>query len=201
MRKIGILGGTFNPIHNGHIQMAEYARSELRLDKVIFIPTYTPPHKDSVNLTSEAHRLKMCRIACEVSNSFEVSEIETERKGKSYSCDTLTSLKEIYPEDELYFIMGADMFLCLEKWKNPEIIFEKADIIAIPRNINEANELEQYYYSVLKDMGARAHILPKSVVQVSSTFIRENIEDKNSALKFLNENVYKYIVENNLYRK
>jgi nicotinate-nucleotide adenylyltransferase len=201
MSKIGILGGTFNPIHNSHILLSEYCKNELNLDKIIIIPTYTPPHKDSQNLVSEQHRVNMCKLACEDLDNYEVSDIEILRKGKSYSYQTLTSLKEKYSGDELIFIMGADMFLTLDKWKHPEIIFSKASIAAIPRNQSDISELNSYYEQVLKPMGAKAYILPKSVIQVSSTFIRDNIDNLSVTSEFLNEKVYKYILKNNLYRK
>ena len=113
MRKTGIIGGTFNPIHNGHILLAVYCKEKLNLDRVIFIPTYTPPHKSDKDLVSEVHRLNMCKIAVQNYVDFSVSDIEIKRKGKSYTFETLTSLKEIYPRDTLYFITGADMFLSL----------------------------------------------------------------------------------------
>lgn len=200
MSKIGILGGTFNPIHNGHIMLAQYCKQEIGLDKIIFIPTYTPPHKTNKYLVNENHRLEMCRLAVKELEGFEVSDVEIMRKGKSYTYQTLTFLKEVYPDDELYFIMGADMFLSLHTWKNPEIIFNLAKIIAIPRDENSINDLQNYYSSVIKSMGADAIILPNSVKQISSTQIRENINNKAMLISLLDENVLKYIEKNNLYR-
>lgn len=200
MSRIGIFGGTFNPIHNGHILLAQYCKDELELDKVILIPTYTPPHKSSDDLAYESDRLNMCRIACESLKGFEVSDIEIKRKGKSYTYQTLTSLKEIYPNDELFFIMGADMFLSLDRWKCPEIIFQKASIIAVPRDVSNVSELKNYYRNVIAPMGALAYILPNSVMQVSSTYIRENIDNYNTVKDLIADKVYDYIVLNKLYR-
>lgn len=201
MRKIGIIGGTFNPIHNGHILLALYCKEKLNLDSVIFIPTYTPPHKSDKELVSEVHRFNMCNIAVESYDDFSVSDIEIKRKGKSYTYETLTSLKEIYPEDTLYFITGADMFLTLEKWKNPEIIFDKAIIAAVPRNSSDSEVLNSHYQTILKPMGAKASILDEPVLSVSSTFIRENIENYDLIKSLIDRNVYEYIVKNNLYRE
>ncbi|MCH5296236.1 MAG: nicotinate-nucleotide adenylyltransferase [Ruminococcus sp.] len=200
MSKIGIFGGTFNPIHNGHVLLAKYCKEELDLDKVLLIPTYSPPHKVSADLANETDRLNMCRIVCKNLEGFEVLDIEIRRKGKSYSYQTLTSLKEIYHNDDLYFMMGADMFLSLDKWKNPEIIFQKASIIAVPRDISSVNELEYYYKNVIAPMGATAHILQNSVMQVSSTYVRENIENYNIVKDLIDSRVYDYITANNLYR-
>lgn len=200
MSRIGIFGGTFNPIHNGHTMLAKYCKDELGLDKVILIPTYKPPHKESNDLANETDRINMCRLACEGYEEFEVSDIEIKRKGKSYSYQTLTSLKEIYYKDDLFFIMGADMFLSLDKWKNPEIIFQKASIIAVPRDISSVCKLEEYYKNVISSMGARAYILPNPVMQVSSTYIRENIENYNTVKDLIDRKVYDYIISNNLYR-
>lgn len=201
MSRIGILGGTFNPIHKGHIMLSEYCRQQLDLDRIILIPTYTPPHKVSKELADEADRLNMCNLACSNLEGYEVSDIEIVRKGKSYSYETLTSLKELYPNDTLYFIMGADMFLTLEKWKNPDIIFQKAHIIAVPRDNSDYEILLEHYEKILKPMGAEARILKEPVMQVSSTFIRENITNSQLMETLLDKNVFDYIVKNNLYRK
>ena len=201
MSKTGIIGGTFNPIHNGHILLALYCKEKLNLDSVIFIPTYTPPHKSDKELVSEIHRLKMCNIAVQRYDDFSVSDIEIKRKGKSYTYETLTSLKEIYPDDTLYFITGADMFLTLEKWKNPEIIFEKGIIAAVPRNSSDSEVLSSHYQTILKPMGAKVSILDEPVLSVSSTFIRENIDNYDLIKSLIDRNVYEYIVKNNLYRE
>lgn len=201
MSKIGILGGTFNPIHNGHILLGEYCCKSLNLDKIMLIPTYTPPHKSNKELVSEEHRLNMCNISTQNSDNFIVSDIEIQRKGKSYTYQTLTQLNESYPSDDFYLITGADMFLTLHQWKCPEIIFEKATIVAVPRNESDKEILNTYYKDVIKELGAKAVILEEPVLQVSSTYIRENIDNFNIIEPLLDKDVYEYIIENNLYRK
>lgn len=200
MNRIGIFGGTFNPIHNGHIMLAQYCKEQLGLDKVIIIPTFTPPHKSSKDLAGVEHRLNMCKLAVINLSDYEVSDIEILRKGKSYTYQTLTALKELYPNDIFYLITGADMFLAINKWKNPGIIFKNAVIVAVPRDMSDRESLQNFYSSVLKDMGARAEILHNAVVQVSSTFIRENIDNENIVRPLIDRNVYEYILKNNLYR-
>ena len=199
--KTGIFGGTFNPVHKGHIMLAEYCMDSVGLDRIIMIPTAVPPHKISNNLASENDRLNMCKLACRGKENFFVSDIEIKRQGKSYTYETLTQLKEIYPDDHLYTIMGADMFLTLNRWKNPEIIFEKSSIITIPRDEENKHELENFYNKVLKAMGASSVILPNPVMSVSSTFIRENLDNFNLISDMLDKGVYDYIIKNNLYRK
>ena len=197
--KTGVFGGTFNPVHKGHIMLAEYCMDSVGLD--LMIPTAVPPHKISNNLASENDRLNMCKLACRGKENFFVSDIEIKRQGKSYTYETLTQLKEIYPDDHLYTIMGADMFLTLNRWKNPEIIFEKSSIITIPRDEENKHELENFYNKVLKAMGASSVILPNPVMSVSSTFIRENLDNFNLISDMLDKGVYDYIIKNNLYRK
>lgn len=199
--KTGVFGGTFNPVHKGHIMLAEYCMDSVGLDRIIMIPTAVPPHKISNNLASENDRLNMCKLACMGKENFFVSDIEIKRQGKSYTYETLTQLKEIYPDDHLYTIMGADMFLTLDRWKNPEIIFEKSSIITIPRDEENKHELENFYNKVLKAMGASSVILPNPVMSVSSTFIRENLDNFNLISDMLDKGVYDYIIKNNLYRK
>ena len=200
MSKIGILGGTFNPIHNGHILLGEYCRKELELDKLILIPTYMPPHKSSNQLVSAKHRVNMCKLATAEYSHYDISDIEIERKGKSYTFETLNSLKELYANDVFYLIMGADMFLTLDKWKNPESIFKNAKIVAVPRNESDKQELSAYYELTIKKLGAEAIILDKPVMKVSSTFLRDNINSYDKIKALINNNVFDYIVNNNLYR-
>lgn len=200
MSRIGILGGTFNPIHNGHIQMAEYSHKAAELDKVILMPTFVPPHKESANLVSCEHRLNMCRLACLNLPYAEVSDFEIKLEGKSYTYRTLELLKSQNKNDEFFFIVGADMFLSMQNWKNPEIIFELATVIAIPRDEDSVSQLSNHYENVLKKMGAKAIVLKDSVLTVSSTYIRDNIDNQSALQSLIDSRVYNYIKENNLYR-
>lgn len=200
MSRIGILGGTFNPIHNGHIQMAKYSHDAAKLDKVILMPTFVPPHKESTNLVSCEHRLNMCRLACLNLPYAEVSDFEIKLEGKSYTYRTLELLKSHNKNDEFFFIVGADMFLSMQIWKNPEIIFELATVIAIPRDEDSVSQLSNHYENVLKKMGAKAIVLKDSVLTVSSTYIRDNIDNQSALQSLIDSRVYNYIKENNLYR-
>lgn len=200
MSRIGILGGTFNPIHNGHIQMAEYSHDAAKLDKVILMPTFVPPHKESANLVSCEHRFNMCRLASAELPYAEVSDFEIKLEGKSYTYRTLQLLKSQNENDDFYFIVGADMFLSMQNWKNPEIIFRLATVIAIPRDDDSVSELKEHYDKVLKKMGAKAIILNHSVLTVSSTYVRDNIDNGTALENLIDSRVFNYIKENNLYR-
>lgn len=135
--KIGIYGGTFNPIHLGHTHIMTEFYNRLGLDKILVIPAKQPPHKAARDLAPEEDRLEMCRIALkELPLNALVSDIEIRRRGKSYTADTLLELKKIYPEDELFLIVGEDMFMTIDKWVRPEVIFSCAVICGSPRSVD-----------------------------------------------------------------
>ena len=112
--KIGILGGTFNPIHVGHLILAEEAREKLLLDKIIFVPAATPPHKDISDIAEAQNRFAMLKLASRGNRHFCVSDIEIKREGRSYTIDTIREFKKLYPNDELYFIIGSDLLKYLD---------------------------------------------------------------------------------------
>ena len=124
--KTGIYGGTFNPIHNGHLHIVEEFRRGLGLDRVLLIPTRVPPHKAAPDLASAGERFAMCRLAAQGKPWLELSDIEMRREGKSYTAETLEELSALYPQDQFYLLMGEDMFLTLGRWYRPETIFSLA---------------------------------------------------------------------------
>lgn len=202
MSKIGIFGGTFNPIHLGHLKLAQSVIDEVKLDKILFVPDNTPPHKDSKDLASGTDRLNMINLLIKENDKFEASSIELEREGKSYTYETLKELKKIYPNDTLYLITGADMFLTLDKWREPKVIFENAEIIGVPRLKADLEKMKSYYVNVIKPMGAKAHILSSPVFETaSSTFVRDNIDDFEKVGEMITPELYEYINANNLYRE
>lgn len=196
--RIGIMGGTFNPPHMGHINAAKTALKGVPLDKVVFIPTGNPPHKElAESSASTEDRFKMAKLAAE-SIGAEVSDVEIRRAGKSYTADTLSYLKEKNPDDELWLIMGTDMFLSLESWRNPETIFRLASIAVIPRNRENIKKLSDFGKYLQEKYGTEYVILDTEVIEISSTELRENLKC-GKALDLVHEKVYKYIVENQLY--
>ncbi len=202
MSKIGIFGGTFNPIHLGHIRLGQLVLDEIKLDKILYIPDNTPPHKSDKDLACGEDRLNMIDISLKDHDDMESSDIELNREGKSYTFETLIELKNVYPNDELYLITGADMFLTLDKWREPETIFKTANIIGVPRVNSDFEKMEEYAENVIKPMGAKVFMLSQTVFDTaSSTYVRENIDDYQKIKDMIAPEVYRYIKEKGLYRK
>lgn len=197
-KKIAMFGGSFNPIHNAHTSIASAFIKKLKLDKLIFMPDGIPPHKSGENMISAEHRLAMCRLAAEEIKKAEVSDIEIQREGKSYTVDTLRELRELYPESELYLIMGADMFLSLLSWKEPEEIFSMAVVCTVPRNEANLRELKEFE-AVLNEKGARTFILDMKRIDISSSMVRDCVFNDESISEFVDEKVEKYIYANYLF--
>ena len=197
-KKIAMFGGSFNPIHNAHINLATAFIKKLKLDKLLLIPTATPPHKSDSEMVLSEHRLNMCRLATEDIKKIDVSDIEIKREGKSYTVDTLRQLKDMYPESELYLITGADMFVTLLDWKAPEEIFSLATVCTVPRNdddIEVLKEKEKQYNA----LGAKTVILDLKKSNISSSKIRKHIFNDESFSKYVDEKVEKYIYANYLF--
>ena len=140
--KIGILGGSFHPIHNGHLDMARSAMNVLGLDRVLLMVDRIPPHKELAQGATSEQRYRMVQLACEGETGFEASDWELNQSGTSYTALTLTHLSEEHPQDELYFIIGSDMLRSLTSWYHPEIICEKARLVCICRAGQDGGEEE-----------------------------------------------------------
>lgn len=197
MRKIAIYGGTFNPIHNGHIHLARQFAQLLGLDKVILIPTRVPPHKQASNLAPAKDRLAMCSLAASDS-IFEVSDMEIRRDGLSYTVDTLLELKRQCPESELYLITGEDMFVTVLNWYHAETICSLATICAAPRSTAGLDPLLRYA-RILEQNGAKTIIKNIDYLPISSTMVRNTVKNGESISKLVPPAVADYIVKNNLY--
>lgn len=198
MEKIGLLGGTFDPIHNAHIQTALYFYNYLDLDKVVFIPTNIPPHKEKMSSTSSIDRIDMCKLALSKFHNFEVSDIEILRGGRSYTYETLRELKKVYSGSQLYFILGADMFITMETWKRPEEILKMAVLCVVQRNDID-NEFLISYAEKLKKLGAEVIITNFKPDNISSTKIRDNIKYNKNISDLVPAEVQHYIYKNKLY--
>ncbi len=193
MKKIGIMGGSFNPIHIGHLILAEHAFEQAGLDKILFMPLKNPPHKDKTTMISDQHRLEMVSLAIEDNPNFELSSLEMERKGTTYTVDTLNILRKENPHIEYYFILGADSFLMMENWKNPKELFELATILVANREDVNKSKLSKHYNYLKKKYGARAIFINMPKMEISSASIRERIK-KNKSIKYmLTDKVGEYI--------
>lgn len=196
--RIGIFGGTFNPPHQGHKKLALEFMSRLSLDFMMIIPTYTPPHKEASDLATGEDRLNMCRL-CFWEDCFSVSDIELRRKGKSYTVNTLKQIKELHPDDELFFIMGSDMLLSFHTWREPEEILNLASICAATREEGLTEELCSYVEEKYFHRKDRFTVFDFDPVEVSSTWIRNNPGEAMER-ELINDGVGNYIQERGLYR-
>jgi len=187
--RIGILGGTFNPIHIAHLILAEEALSKLKLDKVIFVPTFIPPHKNIEGDVGPKDRLKMVELAISGNGAFEVSRFELDSKKKSYSIDTLKEFRRIYGDDaELFFITGSDLLKDLFSWKNVNEIFKMSKFIVANRP----------GYPVL-DVPKEAETVVITPIEVSSEDIRKRIKEARSIRYLVPDKVREHIIKNKLY--
>lgn len=197
MAKIGLFGGSFNPIHNGHINLAVSVKNALKLDKVIFIPSGTAPHKSSNEYASAEERLEMCRLALEEYDDFEISDYEIRRQGKSYTVYTVRHFSRLYPCDELFLMVGSDMLLTFDQWFKYREILGKVTLAAISRYGSDLNEL--YKMSEKISVFGRTIVINADAVTISSTKIRKMIKNNEDLSCYLNGKVVKYIMLKNLY--
>jgi len=192
-KRLGILGGTFDPIHSGHLILAEQLKDELKLQKVIFIPSANPPHKENHPVSPAKDRLKMVKIAIQDNPDFLISDIELRRGGKSYTIDTLTRLVKFYKDSELFFLLGSDAIDELPTWKEPDKIFQKVKVVIALRpgfdRINQKNRFVQ-----------KSLVVPINGLNISSSQIRERIREGKSIRYLVPPGVEKFIRSKKLYR-
>ncbi len=200
--KYGIMGGTFDPIHIGHLVLAEEIRNKLKLNKVIFVPTGNPPHKESNNLTDSKHRYLMTLLATLSNPYFEVSAYEVNKKGITYTIDTIKAFKEKYNGNtDFYFITGADAILELSTWKDIDQLLELCKFIAATRPGFELEEMEREINRLGKKYNKSIYTIPVAALRISSTNIRERIRENRTTRYLLPDNVINYIKKNDLYKE
>ncbi len=214
--RIGILGGTFNPIHSGHLKVAKEVLKKFRLEKILFIPSYIPPHKESVDIASPFHRLKMIELAISSFSQFIASSIEIEAKGKSYSIYTLKKMKKNFPEATVFFILGIDAFIEIDTWREYKKVLEQCYFIIVSRpgyRLEEASGtlpkeymekiIEVKDVEVIKEdllLSYKIFLFPMESLNISSTEIRKKIRQDQSIKGSVPEAVMEYIQKNKLYR-
>ncbi|MCI7803611.1 MAG: nicotinate (nicotinamide) nucleotide adenylyltransferase [Oscillospiraceae bacterium] len=197
MAKIGLFGGSFNPIHNGHMNLALSVKKSLGLDRIILIPSGTSPHKSSSEYAPAEDRLEMCRLACEGYDGFEVSDYEITKPGKSYTVYTVRHFRELFPEDELYLLVGSDMLLSFDTWFEYREILEKVTVAAVSRTGDDTDELLKMTKK-LSDSG-KCIVVNADAVTISSSEIRKMIKNNIDLSCYLNGKVVKYIMLKKLY--
>jgi len=193
--KVGLFGGSFDPIHNGHLQLARWTKNKLFLDRIIFIPAAVPPHKQLMNMAPSTHRKRMIQIAIEDYPEFDVSDVELKREGVSYTIDTIFYFQKklSLKNDNLFLIIGADSLLDFSNWKDPDKIINNCQLVVLQRpGIN----LEQ----ALAKFKQRAIILQSPLIDISATEIRLRIKSGCSISQLVPPAVERYINEQDLYK-
>lgn len=196
MKRIGVLGGAFNPVHLAHLIIAEDVRQQMHLDKILFIPYSKPPHKDHDELIKAEDRLNMIKLAIEDNPYFEVSDIEIKRGENSltYTVDTLMELREIHKAEQVkfYLLIGMDNLIELHTWKDPGKLFLLSEVVVI----NRPGYLIQ---KVKNDYNGKVTFVPAPNIDISSTDIRFKIKEKKSIKYLVPKAVEEYIIKNKLY--
>ena len=199
--KTGILGGTFDPVHTGHIMVADVAKDELGLTEVVFVPAGKPWLKAGASILSAEHRLNMVRMAIAGKSCFKASTMEIERKGPTYSVDTMAEMgREIDDNDELLFIIGWDNLMELPRWHQPERLISLCRLVAVPRVGFTVPDLASIEASI-PGISQRVIMLDKPQIDISASAIRKRVRQGLSISHLVPEAVEKYIKENGLYRE
>ena len=198
-KKVGIMGGTFDPIHNGHLIIAQGAQESFDLDEILFVPSGTPWLKDISKVLNKKTRVSLTGLAIEDNPFFALSTIEIDREGNSYSYETLEVLREQNPTVEYYFIMGADSLYHIESWKDPEKILEMATIVVAGRAGTGTSLSSQIEY-IENKYDATIYRLNSPVLEISSNDIRRRVRDGESIRYLLPSKVVDYIYGHNLYQ-
>lgn len=197
MKRIGIFGGTFDPIHNGHLIMAENVKDQMHLDEVMFIPSRIPPLKNAKDISDSEHRLNMLKLAVEGNSSFIINDIELKSSGgePNYTVKTLLQLREVYSAKQVkfYLIIGMDQLINLHKWKDPGKLFLLTEVIVINRPGYLIQQVENEY-------ARRGIFVPVPNIDISATDIRFRIKEKRTIKYLVPAEVEEYIYKNNLYK-
>lgn len=200
MQRVGIMGGTFNPIHNGHIMLAREAYEQFHLNSVLVMPNKLPVYKDTKLLLSSEHRKNMVQLAIQDYPYMVYSDIELEREGNTYTIDTLNELHKNHPEVEYYFIMGGDSLVHFHEWNQYEKILKEAVLLCARRGDADYETLEQIRDALLeKHPDARIEFLHTDLIDISSSELRDMIQEKKDISKWIPESVMNYMKKEQLY--
>lgn len=194
--KIGLFGGSFDPVHNGHLKIAEWTKNKLSLDKIIFIPAANPPHKLGAVIASAEHRLKMTQLAIENHPDFEISDVEILRKGISYTIDTINYYRDKFGlgPNQLFLLIGGDSLIDLPFWRCPDEIIERCTVVVFQRPGADLSAVPGFIANHVK-------ILETPLIDISSTSIRERIAAEKTISDMIPHDVVTYIDNKGLYRE
>lgn len=195
------MGGTFDPIHIGHLILAECAYEQFRLDTVLFLPSGNPPHKtDRTDGATDAERLEMVALAIRDNPHFSLDSEEMQRGGYSYTSDTLVSLRKRHPDTDYFFIIGADSLLSFDTWHEPEIICRNCALLAAARDRLPVSAMEEKIGELKKLYGAEIHLLYTPNIDISSTDLRFRRQEGRSLRYYVPDAVLQYIEQKEIYR-
>ncbi len=200
MKKIGIMGGTFDPPHIGHFAIAKYVKRAMALDEIWFLPTGGITYKESDGLSSPENRLEMVRLLVADEPDFRVESMEAESGKNSYTFETLEALRKKFPEDEFVFIVGADSLDYMDKWREPERIFRNCTVAAVNREGFSSQQCEEKKKMLEEKYHGEIRLITMPAVDVSSTQIRRMVAKGESIKEFVHKDVLTYIKEERLYQ-
>ena len=193
MRKVGIMGGTFDPIHIGHLILGENAYLQFGLDKVVFMPSGNPPHKKERDGGTDLQRMDMVKLAIASNTHFEISDIEMNEDGYTYTYRTLERLVKEHPDTEYYFIIGADSLFYFDSWKNPQRIADACTLVVATRNHTSDEKLDEKIEFVRKLFNAKIEKLDTENIDCSSSQIRSWIKEGHTVKYYVPDTVINYI--------
>lgn len=197
---IGIMGGTFDPVHYGHLIAAEFARYEFKLNRVIFMPAARPPHKEIEEVLDSEHRYKMVKLAIQGNSAFEISDLEMKRTGKSYTIDTVRYFLEHYHGSDIFFIMGADSLLMMDTWKDYRELSGLCRFVVVTRPGYVIERSDPALENLPPILWERMNFLPIPGLDISSTDIRQRVAESRPVKYLLPLEVEQYILDQGLYR-
>lgn len=197
--KVGFMGGTFNPIHNAHLLLAKKAKEQFLLDQILFVPSGISYFKLGQNVLAARERFEMTKLAIQDYEGFEISSIEIDREGNTYSYETVMELKKLNPNWDIYFIMGADSLMMIDTWKCPDILMRECHFIVTVRDEVDNSQLDIRIKQLEEGFGASIFTLYLEKMDLSSTMIRQYVKEGKSIQEYVPEAVALYIKNHQLY--